>query len=106
MRLVKRVAITAGLVGVALTAAASAFAHDDDDWGGKHKHHRGPPFVPPGHVYTYRPAPVIIERPVVYRAMPDYGFGGGGYGGGGYGGYGGYYGPPPPPSLNINIPLR
>jgi hypothetical protein len=90
MNLVRRVAITAGLAIAALAVAAPAFAHDDDDFGWKHKRHGGHHrFVPPGHVYYYRAPPVVYERPVIYRAMPDYS----------------YYGPPPP-SLNINIPLR
>jgi hypothetical protein len=105
MRLAKRVAITLGVAVAALTAASAAIAHDRDwdDHGWKHgkKHHRG--WVPPGHM---RARPVIVERPVIYREVPAYSYGPG------YGGYGsgygnqGYYGPPPPPSLNINIPLR
>jgi len=97
MNLARRVAITAGLAVVALAATATAFAHDEDDVGWKHKRHGGHHrFVPPGHVYTYRAPPIVYERsivyerPVIYRATPDYS----------------YYGPPPPPSLNINIPLR
>ena len=107
----KRLAVAAGLTAVVLAAAGSALAHDDDEGHGWKKHHRGPPFVPPGHTYyVERPVVVMPARPVYtersyYGGYGGGGYGGGGYGGGGYGG-GGYYGPPPPPSLNINIPLQ
>src|ERR1700758_5442659 len=101
----KGLAVTAGLMAVVLSAAGSALAHDDDEGYGWKKHHRGPPFVPPGHTYyVERPVVVVPARPVY--SDRNYGGYGGGYGGYGYGGGygGGGYGPPPPPSLNINIP--
>jgi hypothetical protein len=79
--------IVAGLAAV-LATAGSALAHDYD-FGWKHRHHhRGPPFVPPGHVY-------YVERPVIYAPPPRV-----------YYPEPMYYGPPPAPSLNINIPLQ
>jgi hypothetical protein len=87
----KRLAVAAGLMAVVLSAAGSALARDyDDDYGWKHKHRHGPPFVPPGHVY-------YVERPVVYAPPPRV-----------YYPEPMYYGPAPlpPPSININIPLR
>ena len=106
----KVLSVAVGLAAV-LATAGSALAHDRDDDGWKHwkhRHHHGPRFVPPGHVYyVERPVVVVPARPV-YTDRNYYGgyggYGGAGYGGGGYGG--GYYGPPPPPSLNINIPLQ
>ena len=83
----KVLTVAAGLMAV-LATAGSALAHDDDDYGWKHRHHRGPAFVPPGHVY-------YVERPVIYAPPPRV-----------YYPEPMYYGPPPPPSLNINIPLR
>lgn len=87
-RFAKVLSVAAGLLAV-LATAGSALAHDDDDYGWKHRHHhRGPPFVPPGHVY-------YVERPVIYAPPPRV-----------YYPEPMYYGPPAPPSLNINIPLR
>lgn len=81
-------AVTAGLAAV-LATAGSALAHDRDEFGWKHgRHHHGPRFVPPGHVY-------YVERPVIYAPPPRV-----------YYPEPMYYGPPPQPSLNINIPLR
>lgn len=78
------------LIGVGLMmVAGSALAHDDD-WKHYKRHHRH--FVPPGHTY-YVERPVIVERPVVYAPRVYYP-------------EPMYYGPPPAPSLNINIPLR
>jgi hypothetical protein len=75
------------------TVAASAQAHDDKHWKRK-----GPPFVPPGHVYyqavpvVYAPRPVVVVPPpaIIYGREPVY-----------------YYGAPQPGvNLNINVPLR
>lgn len=74
-----------------MAAAASAHAGD------KHWKKKGPPFVPPGHVYYYSAPPVIyVARPVmaapaiVYEREPVY-----------------YYrAPQPGMNLNINVPLR
>jgi hypothetical protein len=82
----KVLSIAAGLVAV-LATAGPALAHDHDDW--KHwRHHHGPRFVPPGHVYYVERPVYVAPPPRVYYPEPQ------------------YYGPPPPPSLNINIPLR
>ena len=104
----KRLAVAAGLIAVVLSAAGSALAHDDDEgYGWKKKHHRGPPFVPPGHTYyVERPVVLVPARPVYLERSYYGGYGGGGYGGGGYGGGYGYGGQLPPPSININIPLQ
>ena len=56
----KVLSVAVGLAAV-LATAGSALAHDRDDDGWKHwkhRHHHGPRFVPPGHVY-------YVERPVV-----------------------------------------
>lgn len=85
------IVIFAALGAVAI--AASARAHDEKHWKRK-----GPPFVPPGHVYyqavpvVYAPRPVILVPPpaVIYGREPVY-----------------YYGAPQPGvNLNINVPLR
>jgi hypothetical protein len=97
----KRLAVAAGLMAVVLSAAGSALAHDDDEGYGWKKHHRGPPFVPPGHTYyVERPVVLVPARPVYPERSYYGGYGYGGYGGGGYGGQ------LPPPSININIPLQ
>jgi len=86
----KVLSVAVGLAAV-LATAGSALAHDRDDDGWKHwkhRHHHGPRFVPPGHVY-------YVERPVIYAPPPRV-----------YYPEPMYYGPPPQPSLNINIPLR
>ena len=79
-------------LGVA-TATASAQAHDEKYWKRK-----GPPFVPPGHVYyqaapvVYAPRPIVVVPPpaVIYGREPVY-----------------YYGAPQPGlNVNINVPLR
>ena len=44
--------------------------------------------MPPGHVYYVERPVVVAPAPRVYYPEPM------------------YYGPPPAPSLNINIPLR
>jgi len=94
MRLLKPALIVAGLLVAAASAAPPAMADDDHGWKhrkhwkhGKHHHHHYHGYGPP---VRYISRPVIVERPVIYRGMTDYV----------------YYGPPPPPSLNINIPLR
>jgi hypothetical protein len=84
--------ILAALGAVAI--AASARAHDEKHWKRK-----GPPFVPPGHVYYYQsvpvvyaPRPIVVVPPpaVIYGREPVY-----------------YYGAPQPGvNLNINVPLR
>jgi hypothetical protein len=94
MRLVKRVAILAGLAaGAALVTASAALAHDDDRGRGwKHGHWRHHHHHRHYDRFVYeRSRPIIVERPVIYRSYrePMYP----------------YY-PPGPPSLNINIPLR
>jgi hypothetical protein len=82
--------VAAGLLAV-LATAGSALAHDHDDW--KHgRHHHGPRFVPPGHTYYVER---YVERPIVYAPPPRVIYPAPMY-----------YGPPPPPSININIPLR
>ena len=91
MRLMKPVAILAGLL-VAVASASPALArdgHGHKHWKHWKHHHHHPHYVgPPARFLS---APVVVERPVIYRSVPaDYG----------------YYGPPPLPSLNLNIPLR
>jgi hypothetical protein len=86
----KVLSVAVGLAAV-LATAGSALAHDHDDDGGwkRWKHHHGRYFVPPGHVYyVERPRVIYAPPPRVYYPEPM------------------YYGPPPQPSLNINIPLR
>ena len=94
-RAVMRWAITAGVTAVAMTAIADA-ALAGDGWKKKKRwHHHG------HHHHYVVPAPVyLVERPVVYaRPRPVYPEPM-------YYGPSPYYGPPPAPSLNINIPLR
>jgi len=84
----KVLSVAAGLVAVMATAG-SALAHDrDDDDGWRWRHHHHGRFVPPGHVYYVERPVVVAPPPRVYYPEPM------------------YYGPPPQPSLNINIPLR
>lgn len=83
--------LCAGLLGIAaLGAAGQASAHDWDHRHG-HEHWQPAPPPPPGwrhegwrggpHYYRqgWYPAPVVVERPVVYRERSY------------------YYAPPPPP---------
>ncbi|WP_341676889.1 hypothetical protein [Niveibacterium sp. SC-1] len=81
--------LCASLLGIAaLGAAGQALAHDRDYGYDHHRHEHWRPAPPPpprwGHgPHYYRegwyPAPVVIERPVVYRERSY------------------YYAPPPPP---------
>ena len=87
MRGVMRLSVAVGAMAVAVIAlAGSAVAHDHG-WKKKRWHHHDHYYVAPSRAY-------VIERPVVYAPVrpvyvePM------------------YYGPPPVPSLNINIPLR
>ena len=70
-----------------------AQAHDEKYWKRK-----GPPFVPPGHIYyqavpvVYASRPVVVVPPpaIIYGREPVY-----------------YYGAPQPGlNVNINVPLR
>lgn len=86
-------AAAVSIVGLGiLVAATGAQAHDERHWK-----HRGPPFVPPGHVYyarpvVYAPRPVVVyPAPVVYEPVAA---------------YPAYYGPPPGLNINLNVPLR
>jgi len=87
MRGVMRLSVAVGAMAVAVIAlAGSAVAHDHG-WKKKRWHHHHDRYVERSRSY-------VIERPVVYAPVrpvyvePM------------------YYGPPPAPSLNINIPLR
>ncbi|HEY2875230.1 MAG TPA: hypothetical protein VGJ56_25105 [Reyranella sp.] len=86
----KVLSVAIGLMAVlATTGAALAHDHDGDGDGWRWRHHHGRHFVPPGHVYyVERPRVIYAPPPRVYYPEPQ------------------YYGPPPQPSLNINIPLR
>lgn len=89
----KYVSVVLGAVAGLTAAAGPVLAHDgdrwDDDRGWKHRRH-----VPPGHMY-YVERPVVVERPVIYAPPPRV-----------YYPEPMYYGPPQPPSINFNIPLR
>jgi len=93
MRLVTHATIAVGLAVAALSMAAPAAAHDHrHGWHGqgwRQGHHHGHDRF--FSLARARPLvierPVMVERPVLYRAPA-------------------LYYPPPPPSLNINIPLR
>ena len=85
-------ALAMAALGVA-AIATSAQAHDEKYWKRK-----GPPFVPPGHIYyqavpvVYASRPVVVVPPpaIIYGREPVY-----------------YYGAPQPGlNVNINVPLR
>ena len=89
----KCLTVALGAMAVLGAAAGPVLAHDGDRWddhGWKHGRH----FVPPGHVY-YVERPVVVERPVIVAPPPRV-----------YYPEPMYYGPPQPPSINFNIPLR
>lgn len=94
---VVRLSAAVGLMAIAVTAVTGpALA---DGWKKKkwHHHHHHHQYVVPGPAY-------IVERPVIYApARPVYMMERPAY-------YGmdrpAYYGPPPAPSINLNIPLR
>jgi hypothetical protein len=88
MRFAKHVSIAAGVIAVAISAAATtpALAHDGWKHSHKHKHHHH--YGQRDYPRYYSAPPVIYERPVVYREAPM------------------HYAPMGPPSLNLNIPLR
>lgn len=73
-----------------LAVATAAQAHDEHHWK-----RRGPPFIPPGHVYysapiVYAPRPVVVyPAPYVYEREPMY-----------------YLAPSPGLNINLNMPLR
>jgi hypothetical protein len=83
-----RLSVAVGAAVMAVTAiTGSALAHDHG-WKKKkwHHHHHQYQYVVPGPAY-------VVERPVYVRPRPVYV-------------EPMYYGPPPPPSINFNIPLR
>jgi len=88
MSLMNGAALAASLTVAVLAAASPAVAHDQGH-GWKHRHYQHwYPEISPEPVYLYRAPPIVYERPLIYREPAFYGY------------------PPPPPSLNINIPLR
>jgi len=90
MRFAKPLSTIAGVVAVAISAAAipPAFAHDGWKHHHKrHKHHHDYHYIQRDYGRYYSAPRVIYERPV-YREAPM------------------YYGPSGPPSLNLYIPLR
>jgi hypothetical protein len=95
LRVDKRLWLASGLVFAVLSSTA-AFArdgghegkHEGDDEGERHRRTQAPYYVvqpPPPAVYA--PPQVIYREPPVYYQAPT-------------------YSAPPPPSVNINIPLR
>jgi hypothetical protein len=84
---VMRWSVAVGVAAVAMTAVAGpALAHDGwkkkKRWHHHHHHHVGPAPV----YLVDRPVVYAPPRPVYVEPM--------------------YYGPPPAPSINLNIPLR
>jgi hypothetical protein len=85
-----RLSVLAGAALIGAVALAGPGLADDHGWKHRHKHKHH--FVPPGRVYVVE-RPVFVEQPMSYSSSRS--------------GYRdpGYYGPPPPPSINFNIPL-